>query len=76
MRTAPTSVTVNSAANFGMVTYGIVNTPCTSVSLQGATQLVALMNLVTGITSFTVGYGAQMYCTNGNGTLIFEGAEL
>ncbi len=77
MRTYPTSVTVSDVGDFQIVTYGISNNFCTTISIQEANERAVLLNLVVSATSFTVGDGAMFTMSDlTNGQIIFEGAEL
>ena len=77
MRTYPTSLTVSDVADFQIVTYGISNNDCTTISIQEMTERSALLNLEVSATSFTVGDGAIFTISDTtNGQIIFEGAEL
>ena len=77
MRTYPTSVTVSDVGDFQIVTYGISNNSCTTISIQEITERSALLNLEVSPTPFTVGDGANFTINDTtNGQIIFEGAEL
>tara|TARA_R100000329_G_scaffold140489_1_gene122807 strand:- start:215 stop:1327 length:1113 start_codon:yes stop_codon:yes gene_type:complete len=77
MRTAPTGVTVSNVGQFQIVTYGIVNAALSSLTFNNAGPNFIKLDANTGSTSFTTGYGINIYSVgSGNGKIEITGAEL